>query len=114
MDETLDLAALHAAHMQTMRGRFDRALSACGHSGVIVYSGALAPIFRDDQTHPFRVHAWFKAWVPLVDAPDLPSVRGEQQTQSEVVRRRDFRDRGTGPVVGEHGHRLGGGTGTRY
>lgn len=70
MDETLDLAALHAAHTLTQRARFDRALAACGYSGALVYSGPLAPIFRDDQTHPFRVHAWFKAWVPLLDVPD--------------------------------------------
>ncbi len=69
-DGTLDLEALHAAHVLTQRARFDRALSACGYSGVIVYSGPLAPIFRDDQTYPFKAHAWFKAWVPLVDVPD--------------------------------------------
>ncbi len=70
MDEALDLAALHAAHVLTLRARFDRALSACGYSGVLVHSGSLAPIFRDDQTHPFRAHAWFKAWVPLHEVPD--------------------------------------------
>ncbi len=70
MDPALDLAALHGAHLQTQRARFDRALAACGYTGIIVYSGPLTPIFRDDQTHPFRAHAWFKAWVPLTDVPD--------------------------------------------
>ncbi len=70
MDESTDLTALHATHLRTQRERFDRALSACGYSGVVVYSGPLAPLFRDDQTHPFKVHAWFKAWVPLLDVPE--------------------------------------------
>lgn len=69
-DETHELAALHAAHLDAVRARFDRALEACGHRGVLVYSGGLAPIFRDDQEHPFRVSAWFKAWVPLTHVPD--------------------------------------------
>ncbi len=69
-DPALDLEPLHAAHISAERTRFDRALSACGYSGVLVYSGPLTPIFRDDQNHPFKVHAWFKAWVPLTDVDD--------------------------------------------
>ena len=26
-------------------------------------------VFRDDQTYPFRVEPYFKAWVPLTQAP---------------------------------------------
>ncbi len=69
-DETADLTALYAAHLDTVRARFDRALAACGYSAVLVYSGGLARIFGDDQEHPFRVNAWFKAWVPLTQLPD--------------------------------------------
>jgi Xaa-Pro dipeptidase len=69
-DQAHDLEALHAAHICAERARFDRALSACGYSGVLIYSGPLTPIFRDDQTHPFKAHAWFKAWVPLTDVDD--------------------------------------------
>jgi Xaa-Pro dipeptidase len=69
-DRAFDLEGLHSAHVATQRARFDRALSACGYSGAVIYSGSLAPIFRDDQTYPFKVHAWFKAWVPLTDVDD--------------------------------------------
>jgi Xaa-Pro dipeptidase len=69
-DQALELEALHAAHIATESARFDRALSVCGYSGVLIYSGPLTAIFRDDQTYPFKVHAWFKAWVPLTDVDD--------------------------------------------
>ncbi|HTX23114.1 MAG TPA: Xaa-Pro dipeptidase [Steroidobacteraceae bacterium] len=69
-DPALDLEALYAAHLATQRERFDHALFTCGYSGVLIYSGPLAPIFRDDQTHAFKAHAWFKAWVPLTDVDD--------------------------------------------
>jgi Xaa-Pro dipeptidase len=67
---TPDLDELYPAHLAALRGRFDRALETCGLRGVIIYSGPLVPIFRDDQAYPFRAHAWFKAWVPLTDVPD--------------------------------------------
>ncbi len=69
-DQAFDLEGLHAAHVSTQRARFDRALSICGYSGVLIYSGPRAPIFRDDQTYSFKAHAWFKAWVPLTDVED--------------------------------------------
>ena len=70
MDATSDFAALHGAHLDVLRARFDRALEACGYSAVLIYSGSLTPIFGDDQDHPFRVNAWFKAWVPITQAPN--------------------------------------------
>ncbi|MGH8260863.1 MAG: hypothetical protein ACREUG_14380, partial [Steroidobacteraceae bacterium] len=63
-------AALYAAHLDMMRARFDRALSACGYGSVLIHSGSPAPIYGDDQDHAFRAQAWFKAWVPLTDVPD--------------------------------------------
>jgi Xaa-Pro dipeptidase len=69
-DAALDIQELHAAHLATQCARFDRALLACGYAGVLVYSGPLVPIFLDDQSYPFKAHAWFKAWVPLTDVPD--------------------------------------------
>ena len=69
-EESLDLQGLHAAHLVTQCARFDRALESCGFSSALLYSGALAPIFRDDQAYPFRAHAWFKAWVPLTAVSD--------------------------------------------
>jgi len=71
MDEAFpDFAAQHAAHIDTLRGRFDRALEACSYRAVLIYSGGLTPIFGDDQDYPFRVNAWFKAWVPLTQTPN--------------------------------------------
>jgi Xaa-Pro dipeptidase len=70
MDDSPDFETLHAGHMGTQCARFDRALSECGYRGVLIHSGTPASIFRDDQTHPFKAHAWFKAWVPLTDVPD--------------------------------------------
>lgn len=69
-DAPPDIAALHAAHLDVLRARFDRALGACGYRAVLIYSGGLTPIFGDDQEHPFRVNAWFKAWVPLTSVAD--------------------------------------------
>ncbi|HTW38186.1 MAG TPA: Xaa-Pro dipeptidase [Steroidobacteraceae bacterium] len=69
-DEAPELEGLHAAHITTQRARFDRALETCGYSSVLLYSGALAPIFRDDQAYPFKAHAWFKAWIPLTAVQD--------------------------------------------
>jgi Xaa-Pro dipeptidase len=69
-DSPLELEKLHAAHTATQRARFDAALAACGYSSVLIYSGPLAPIFRDDQSYPFKAHAWFKAWVPLTAVND--------------------------------------------
>jgi len=65
-----DLASLHAAHLGVLRARFDSALVACGYRAVLISSGGLTPIFGDDQDYPFRVNPWFKAWVPLTQAPD--------------------------------------------
>ena len=68
--ELADVAAEYPAHLSQVRTRFDRALAACGYCGVLIYSGPLEEIFRDDQAYPFKAHAWFKAWVPLTDVPD--------------------------------------------
>ena len=70
MDDPQDFATLHAEHLGTLRSRFDLALSDCGYRSVLVHSGTAPPIFRDDQSYPFKAHAWFKAWVPLTDVPD--------------------------------------------
>jgi len=69
-DAAAELEELHAAHLRTQCERFDRALAACGYAGVLVSSGPQVAIFLDDQSYPFKAHAWFKAWVPLTDVPD--------------------------------------------
>ena len=70
MSDPHDLDGLHAEHLAVQCSRFGRALAECGYGGVLVHSGALAPVFRDDQTYPFKALAWFRAWVPLGDVPD--------------------------------------------
>ncbi|HUK02951.1 MAG TPA: Xaa-Pro dipeptidase [Steroidobacteraceae bacterium] len=69
-DSPRSLPTLYAAHLRTLMRRFDEALAACGLAGVLVYSGSPPLVFRDDQHYPFKAHAWFKAWLPLIDAPD--------------------------------------------
>jgi Xaa-Pro dipeptidase len=58
-----------AAHIEALCERTAQALTACGHQGLLVYSGALLPVFEDDRTYPFEANAPFKVWVPLQDAP---------------------------------------------
>jgi Xaa-Pro dipeptidase len=64
------LDALFAAHLEGICARTARALEACGYSALLVHSGSLLPVFQDDRTHPFEVHAPFKVWAPLLDVPD--------------------------------------------
>jgi len=62
--------ALFASHLEGIALRTSRALEACGYSALLVHSGALLPVFQDDRTYPFEVHAPFKVWAPLLDVPD--------------------------------------------
>ncbi|HVS75346.1 MAG TPA: Xaa-Pro dipeptidase [Steroidobacteraceae bacterium] len=68
--ETPSPDALFASHLEGICLRTARALEACGYSSLLVHSGSLLPIFQDDRTYPFEVHAPFKVWVPLLDVPD--------------------------------------------
>lgn len=64
------LEASFAAHLEAVCTRTARALEAGGYSALLVHSGSLLPVFQDDRTYPFQVHAPFKVWAPLLDAPD--------------------------------------------
>ncbi len=64
------LDALFASHLNGVIGRTARALEACGYSALLVHSGSLLPVFQDDRTYPFEVHAPFKVWAPLLEVPD--------------------------------------------
>jgi Xaa-Pro dipeptidase len=64
------LDALFGSHLQGIVLRTQRALGACGYSALLVHSGSLLPVFQDDHAYPFKVHAPFKVWAPLLDAPD--------------------------------------------
>jgi Xaa-Pro dipeptidase len=66
----LELDALFAAHLERVCLRTGKGLDACGYSALLVHSGSLLPVFQDDHTYPFKVHAPFKVWAPLLDVPD--------------------------------------------
>ncbi|MCV6624650.1 MAG: Xaa-Pro dipeptidase [Cellvibrionaceae bacterium] len=38
--------------------------------GLVIASGALEPIFKDDYHHPFVVNPYFKEWLPLTGVPN--------------------------------------------
>jgi Xaa-Pro dipeptidase len=57
-------------HLATLQARFSAALEASGHAAALVHSGLLLPVFRDDQSYPFRAQAWFSIWAPMPPAPD--------------------------------------------
>jgi Xaa-Pro dipeptidase len=64
------LAGLYDAYLPVLRSRFDEALARSGYASVLIHSGSLPALFRDDQYGPFKALAWFKSWVPLTDVPD--------------------------------------------
>lgn len=64
------LDSLFASHLEQISQRTCRALDACGYSALLVHSGSLLPVFQDDRTYPFEVHAPFKVWAPLLEVPD--------------------------------------------
>lgn len=68
--ELPQLAELFAAHLESVSLRASRALEACGYSALLVHSGPQLPVFLDDHTYPFKAHAPFKVWAPLLDVPD--------------------------------------------
>ncbi|MGH8171249.1 MAG: hypothetical protein ACRETJ_12005, partial [Steroidobacteraceae bacterium] len=68
--EPTSVDSLFTAHLERICLRTARALEACGYAALLVHSGSLLPVFQDDRTYPFEVHAPFKVWAPLLDAPD--------------------------------------------
>lgn len=70
LPEPRQLDALFASHLEGVAVRTARALEACGYSALLVHSGSPLEVFQDDRTYPFEVHAPFKVWAPLLDAPD--------------------------------------------
>jgi Xaa-Pro dipeptidase len=63
------LASEYGAHLAILDQRLDEALRATGFDGAVIFAGDERLVFRDDQTYPFRVEPYFKAWVPLTQAP---------------------------------------------
>ncbi|HEY4211381.1 MAG TPA: Xaa-Pro dipeptidase [Steroidobacteraceae bacterium] len=64
------LEGSYGPYLQAVCSRTAHALAACGYGSLLVHSGSLLTVFVDDRTYPFEVHAPFKVWAPLLDAPD--------------------------------------------
>jgi Xaa-Pro dipeptidase len=62
--------SLFAAHLTTVEKRSADALARTGYDALLVHAGTPPLIFLDDHHLPFKAHAPFKVWAPLVDAPD--------------------------------------------
>jgi Xaa-Pro dipeptidase len=63
------LAAEYGPHLAIMDQRLDEALSAGGFDGAVIFAGDTKAVFRDDAVYPFMVEPYFKAWLPLIEAP---------------------------------------------
>jgi len=63
-------SSLFAAHLAIVEQRSTEALARTGYDALLVHAGTPPLIFQDDQHLPFRPHAPFKVWAPLLDAPD--------------------------------------------
>ncbi|MFL2547159.1 MAG: Xaa-Pro dipeptidase [Candidatus Rariloculaceae bacterium] len=86
-----DWAQLYARHLDEWNERLASALAATGFDGLVIFAGNELTRFRDDQTYPFFVEAYFKAWVPLADSPGsvLKLVPGEKPLLI-LLREQDF------------------------
>ncbi len=63
------LAGEYSAHLAIMDRRLEEALQAGGFDGAVIFAGEEHIVFRDDQPYPFAVEPYFKAWLPLTEAP---------------------------------------------
>ena len=59
----------YGPHLAIMDHRLGEALHAAELDGAVVFAGDEKMIFRDDQAYPFKAEPYFKAWVPLTQAP---------------------------------------------
>ncbi|NBU24593.1 MAG: Xaa-Pro dipeptidase [Gammaproteobacteria bacterium] len=63
------LARLFREHLEEIGRRTARALEASGFEGLLLHAGDALGVFLDDQQYPFKAHAPFRWWAPLLDAP---------------------------------------------
>ena len=63
-------SALFASHLAAVQKRSAEALAKTGYEALLVHAGTPPLIFLDDHHLPFKAHAPFKVWAPLIDAPD--------------------------------------------
>jgi Xaa-Pro dipeptidase len=65
-----DRGTEYEQHLHSLQTRFSAALRAASLEAALVHSGLLLPMFRDDQSYPFKPQAWYSIWGPLPPAPD--------------------------------------------
>jgi Xaa-Pro dipeptidase len=63
-------SALFARHLEVVQKRSTEALAKTGYEALLIHAGTPPLIFLDDHHLPFKAHAPFKVWAPLIDAPD--------------------------------------------
>lgn len=63
-------STLFASHLDAVQKRSADALAKTGYEALLVHAGTPPLIFLDDHHLPFKAHAPFKVWAPLLDAPD--------------------------------------------
>jgi Xaa-Pro dipeptidase len=63
-------SALFARHLEAVQKRSTEALAKTGYEALLIHAGTPPLIFLDDHHLPFKAHAPFKVWAPLIDAPD--------------------------------------------
>lgn len=64
-----ELDSLFGAHIAEVARRSAGVLERCGFDSLLVHAGEPLPVFRDDTEYPFKPHAMFRWWAPLLDAP---------------------------------------------
>lgn len=58
------------AHVRAHKSLYNRVLEQAGFDAAVVYAGRPGLHFLDDNHYPFKVNPLFKAWLPVIDAPD--------------------------------------------
>lgn len=78
-------------HLQTLRQRFDEALTATEFDSVLIYAGQPAVAFLDDNAYPFRVNPLFKYWLPITASPkSFVFYKKGEQPRIFLYQARDF------------------------
>jgi Xaa-Pro dipeptidase len=63
------LDSLFGAHLREVMRRTASVLEHCGLDSLLIHAGEPLPVFRDDTEYPYKPHATFRWWLPLLDAP---------------------------------------------
>ncbi|OZG75405.1 Xaa-Pro dipeptidase [Hahella sp. CCB-MM4] len=81
----------YAAHLTTLRARYEEALEATGFDAVIIPSGGQTYYYADDHAHPYHAAAMAQQWVPFKLIPHLHIlVRPQQKPVLLWPGQRDF------------------------